>query len=64
LLYSPPSPPPAPKLLAVQARAHLNAATEARKTEPSYPPGARNAMDGHHDVADRPSKFLMVVYHA
>ena len=46
--------------------AHLKAATETRKTQPSYPHGARKAKDGHHYVADpkRPGKHLLVFYHA
>ncbi|MGB9116493.1 portal protein, partial [Bradyrhizobium sp.] len=46
--------------------AHLKAATEARKTPRSYPPGARKAGDGHHYVSDprRPGKYLLVVPHA
>jgi hypothetical protein len=46
--------------------AHLKAATEARKTPRSYPPGARKARDGHHYVADskRSGKYMLVVHHA
>jgi hypothetical protein len=46
--------------------AHLKAATEARKTPRSYPPGARKAGDGHHYVPDpnRTGKYLLVVHHA
>jgi len=46
--------------------AHLKAATDARKTPRSYPPGARKAGDGHHYVSDpqRPGKYLLVVHHA
>jgi hypothetical protein len=45
--------------------AHLKAATEARKSERVFVPGARKARDGHHYVPDpkRPGKFLMVVHH-
>lgn len=45
--------------------AHLKAATEARKSR-SYPPGARQAKDGHHYVEDpeRPGKYLLVLHHA
>ena len=45
--------------------AHLKAATETRKAERSYPPGARKAKDGHHYVADpqRPGKYLLVLHH-
>jgi hypothetical protein len=45
--------------------AHLKAVTEAAKTPRSYPPGARNAKDGHHYVADpnRPGKYLLVLHH-
>jgi hypothetical protein len=46
--------------------AHLKAATEARKMQRSYPPGARKARDGHHYVADskRSGKYMLVVHHA
>ena len=46
--------------------AHPKAATEARKTPRSYPPGARKAADGHHYVQDpnRAGKYLLVVHHA
>jgi len=45
--------------------AHLRAATEARREQRSYPPGARKAKDGHHYVPDpkRPGKYLLVVHH-
>ena len=45
--------------------AHLKAAIDTRKTQRSYPPGARKARDGHHYVADpsRPGKYLLVVPH-
>jgi hypothetical protein len=113
---APPQPPPDPKLLAVQARAqvdaalaahqaqlqrqkaqndaihlqvktqgeielakikaaldakmsvletHLKAAIDVGKVQRSYPPGARQARDGHHYVPDpgRPGKYLLVVHH-
>jgi hypothetical protein len=45
--------------------AHLKAAIDTRKTARTYPPGARQARDGHHYVADpnRPGKYLLVVHH-
>ena len=55
---APPSLPPDPKLLVVQAKAqsdqaiaaHLKAAAKARKTQRSPVPSARKARDGHHYV--------------
>jgi len=46
--------------------AHLKLATsESGKRPRSLPPGARQAQDGHHYVADaqRPGKFMRVVHH-
>ena len=44
---------------------HLKAAIEVGKVQRSYPPGARQARDGHHYVPDtsRPGKYLLVVHH-
>ena len=44
---------------------HLKAAIETGKAQRSYPPGARQARDGHHYVPDtsRPGKYLLVVHH-
>jgi hypothetical protein len=46
--------------------AHLKASTEAGKMPRSPVPGARQARDGHHYVADpnRTGKYLLVVHHA
>lgn len=46
--------------------AHLETAAEARKSPRSYPPGARQAKDGHHYVEDpaRSGKYLLVINHA
>ena len=45
--------------------AHLKAAIDSRKTERTYPPGARKARDGHHYVEDlkHPGKYLLVLHH-
>jgi hypothetical protein len=44
---------------------HLKAAIETGKVQRTYPPGARQARDGHHYLPDanRPGKYLRVVHH-